>query len=222
MQTSTFLKALAVAALAGFTPLAAWAQSQMRQVAAFQQVKASGAINVFVKQGPATEVRVEAAPDVASHIRTEVQGNTLSIYRDKSVSFNLLNKEKVNVYVTSPRLTGIEVSGASDVKGQSTITADAFSIRASGASDVTLTLDAQSLSASASGASDLRLSGKVGRQQVQLSGSSDYRAYELLSRTANVQASGSSDAYVFVQEELSSNSSGASDIYNKGKARVRR
>lgn len=222
MNTSTLLKTLAVATLTLFSQAAAFAQAQVRQVASFQQVKASGAINVFIKQGPATEVRVEAAPEVASRIRTEVQGNTLAIYREKGYSLNLFNKEQVNVYVTCPRLSGIEVSGASDVKGQSPITADEFSIRASGASDVTLTLNAQSLSATASGASDIRLSGTVGQQRVQVSGSSDYRAYELRSRTANVQASGSSDAYVYVEGELQASSSGASDIYNKGKARTRR
>jgi hypothetical protein len=147
-------------------------------------------------------------------VKTEVRGNTLTIYRDKGFSFSeMLRSKTVKVYITTPQLSGIEVSGASDVKGETPISADDFRINASGASDVTLTLNAKSLTTNASGASDVRLDGRVERQQVDISGSSDYRASDLHSRKADVQASGASDAYVFVDDELLAHSSGASDVH---------
>lgn len=192
---------------------------QLRPVGSFEQVRASGAINVVLRQGPA-EVRVEATPEVLAKVRTEIEGTTLKIYREKS-GFSFGKTEKVTVYVTSPRLTGVEVSGASDVKGASPISAEQFSIRASGASDVTLQLTAQQLTAQASGASDIRLTGRVERQQVSVSGASDYRAYELKSQDAKVEASGASDAFVYVDGELNAHTSGASDVHYKGKGRQR-
>ncbi|GAB3829999.1 head GIN domain-containing protein [Hymenobacter jeollabukensis] len=211
------------ATLIGTSALAALAQdagAQLRPVGSFEQVRASGAINVVLRQGPA-EVKVEAAPSVLAQVRTEVDGNTLKIYREKSGGMNWGKSEKVTVYVTSPRLSGVEVSGASDVKGASPISAEQFSIKASGASDVTLQLTAQQLTAHASGASDIRLTGRVERQQVHVSGASDYRAYELQSQQAQVEASGASDAFVYVDGELNAHSSGASDVHYKGKARQR-
>ncbi|RAK68189.1 head GIN domain-containing protein [Hymenobacter edaphi] len=217
------LRSAALAAtFIGASALAALAQegAQLRPVGSFEQVRASGAINVVLRQGPA-EVKVEATPEVLAQVRTEVEGNTLKIYREKSGSFHFGKTEKVTVYVTSPRLSGIEVSGASDVKGASPISAEQFSIKVSGASDVTLQLTARQLTAHASGASDIRLTGRVERQQVHVSGASDYRAYELQSQQAQVEASGASDAFVYVDGELNSHSSGASDVHYKGKARLK-
>ena len=71
------------------------------------------------------------------------------------------------MYVTCPRLSGIETSGASDIKSTSTFEADNFTIRASGASDVTLGLNTRQLTVTASGASDVELRGRADRQQVQ-------------------------------------------------------
>ena len=222
MKSFTLLPSLATAALIGLSACTSEAQ-QRRSVDSFQMVKASGAMNVYLRQGISTEVKIDAAPEVLESIRTEVKGNTLHVYRDKSFSFTeMLRNKTVKVYVTSPQLTSIEVSGASDVKGETPINADAFRIQASGASDVTLTLNAKSLTTSASGASDIRLDGRVERQQVNISGSSDYRASDLRSSKADVQASGASDAYVFVDDELLARSSGASDVHNKGRARVTR
>ncbi|MDU0369715.1 head GIN domain-containing protein [Hymenobacter endophyticus] len=194
---------------------------QLRPVSGFQQLKASGAIDVYIKQGSTTEVRVEAEPDVLTHVHTEVKGATLLMYRDQGLS-SLLSNKKVSVYITCPTLTGVEVSGASDVKSETTFTADTFTIRASGASDVTMRLNVKTLTATASGASDLRLTGQAERQQITISGSSDYKGYELQSRTASVQASGASDAYVAVTDELQSRASGASDVHYKGKPRLTR
>lgn len=199
--------------------------SQSRSVGDFQAIQASGAIDVVLRQGSQTSVKVEAESDVLSSIKTEVKGNKLVIYRDNSNSSlwsRLTDSDKVKVYVTCPRLNSVEVSGASEIKSTTPFHADDFTVRASGASEVTLTLDVRNLNASASGASDLRLAGRAEQQQVHISGSSDYQAYDLKSQNAKVEASGASDAYVAVANELSSRSSGASDIHYKGNPRVRK
>jgi hypothetical protein len=221
MRTVSLFKSLAVAAVCSVATLAAQAQ-QLRQVNAFQKLRASGACNVVLTKGPETQVKVVADSDVEKYIKTEVQNGTLLVYRDKDAPSQLFSNKKVTVYVTCPSLTSVETSGASDIKSESTFAADNFTIKASGASDVTLRLDAKMLTVQASGASDIRLSGHAERQQVNISGSSDYRASDLQSRKADVQASGASDAYVYVDDELSARSSGASDVRNKGKARATR
>ncbi|WP_375434716.1 head GIN domain-containing protein [uncultured Hymenobacter sp.] len=219
MNSFTLFNALAVSALVSLSACSASEAQQVRQVNSFETVKVSGAVDLYLRQGSTTEVKVDAAPEVLEYIKTEVSGNTLTIYRDKKFSLSdLMRNKPVKVYVTTPKLSGIEVSGACDVKGETPIKSDDFRISASGASDVTLTLNANSVSTDASGASDIRLDGRVERQRVQISGSSDYRASDLRSDKANINASGASDAYVYVDEELSSHSSGASDIRNKGKA----
>ncbi|UOG74622.1 DUF2807 domain-containing protein [Hymenobacter tibetensis] len=222
MKPSLLLHSVTAVTLLTLSACSTSEAQQVRQVASFETVSASGAVDIYLRQGARTEVKVDAAPEVLESIKTEVSGNTLRISRDKKFSFTELMRGKpVKVYITSPKIEGIEVSGACDVKGETPIKANDFRINASGASDVTLTLNANSVSTDASGASDIRLEGRVQRQQVQISGSSDYRASDLRSDKAEVDASGASDAYVYVDEELKSRSSGASDVHNKGKARTR-
>ena len=219
MSTLSFLQSLAVAAAFSVVSVMTGQAQQLRSVGAFEKIKTSGACDVVLTQGSTTEVKVQADASIEKYIKTEVENGTLVIYREKNAPFQLMNNKKVTVYVTCPRLTGVETSGASDLKTESTFQADDFTIKASGASDVTLRLDAKNLTVNASGASDVRLAGRVERQQVQISGSSDYRASDLQSQTANVRASGASDAYVSVDGELSAQASGASDVHNKGKGR---
>lgn len=221
MKTNFFFASLAATALlSGATTLTAAAQ-QTRSVSGFEQVKASGAIDVVLTQGSATTVKVDADSDVLASVKTEVQGNTLVLFREQGL-LSMLSNKQVTVYITCPRLTAITVSGASDVKSTTPFTADSFTIQASGASDVTLNLNVKTLTASASGASDLRLTGRADRQKIHLSGSSDYKGYDLQSRSADIHASGASDAYVAVADELQSHTSGSSDVHYRGKPRVNR
>ncbi|WP_324677656.1 head GIN domain-containing protein [Hymenobacter sp. GOD-10R] len=222
MKTTTALQLCTLTLGLGLVSCSASAQEkQTRQTGDFRAIKASGAVNIILKQGAKTSVVLEAQDEMLSHIRTEVENGTLRIYRDKdggSLRSLLGGKsDKVVAYITTPQLTGLELSGASDVKSESVFSADHFTIKASGASDVTLGVKASTLNVEASGASDIRLTGQVESQQVHISGSSDYRASELLSKRATVEASGASDAYVSA-ESLSSHASGASDVHNKSKS----
>ena len=205
-----------------FSTFAATAQNkETRAVGDFTQIKASGATTLYLTQGPQTSVVVEAPAEVQPYIKVETRDGKLYVYHESggltaTVRSWFSNNEKhgAKIYVTCPRLTGLELSGATDVNGRTPFAADDFTIAASGASDVRLELTAKTLSVSASGASDVYLSGEVERQQVHISGSSDYHAAKLLSQQATVEASGSSDAYVSAQR-LESHASGASDVHNQ-------
>ena len=128
-------------------------------------------------------------------------------------------QRQVKVYITAPRLTSLSLSGGSDARSQNQLTADNFRIEASGGSDVFLTLRAKTLRTDASGGSDVTLTGKVKRQEMRFSGGSDYHGFALQSTTANIEASGGSDADVWVNGELVASASGGSDLHYKGTAR---
>ncbi|MBC7920111.1 MAG: DUF2807 domain-containing protein [Ferruginibacter sp.] len=201
---------------------AAFAQvKQSRNVGAFRGVQAGGALRVFIKPGSPQSVTVETDGDLQSRIITEVDGEVLKIHREKKFNWKSRGNQPVNVYLTCPELTSLDVSGATDVRGASAFVANDFRLAVSGASDVTLALSAKTLRATVSGASELTLTGRADNQRVNLSGASDYRGYGLQSHRAEVETSGSSDAQVSVDEELKVGASGASDVRYKGKPRVR-
>lgn len=203
------------------------AQAQERQTRAvagdFQQVESSGGIDVYLTQGPTAAVAVEAAaPETLPHIVTEVQNGTLSIHWERDYSLRGLSYKlrSVKVYITAPRLSGLTLSGGADGHGQTPILADDFRIRASGGSDVTLTLQAKTLRAEASGGSDVTLAGRVEQQEMRFSGGSDYHGFALQSTTASITASGGSDADAWVDGQLEASASGGSDLRYKGAGRV--
>lgn len=223
MATSPLARLLHTAVAVVLTTVYARAQQrQSRPVTGdFQQVESGGGIDVYLTQGPTAAVAVEALPEALPHVVTEVRNGTLVIHWEQGFTWHILGRQRaVRVYITSPRLTGLVLSGGADAHGQTPLLADDFSIRTSGGSDVTLALQAKTLRAESSGGSDVTLTGKVERQEMKFSGGSDYHGFGLQSTTATIEASGGSDADAWVDETLVANASGGSDLRYKGTARV--
>ncbi|TPG62414.1 head GIN domain-containing protein [Hymenobacter nivis] len=230
MATSSLTRLFSTAVAVALATTGALAQQrQARPVGgSFEQVESSGGIDVYLTQGPTAAVAVEAIPEALPHIVTEVRNGTLSIHWEKDFSWQKMasmgglggRQRSIKVYVTAPRLTGLSLSGGADAHGQTPLTADDFSIRASGGSDVTLALQAKTVRAESSGGSDVTLTGKVERQDMRFSGGSDYHGFGLQSTTATINASGGSDADVWVDGELTANASGGSDLHYKGNGRL--
>jgi hypothetical protein len=220
------MKSSLVALLFGATLASAGvAQAQVKQtrpVAAFEAVQAGGGIDVILSQGPAAAVVVEADAAVQAEVSTTVQNGKLLIgwLHNDGWKKVLSSKRKVNVYVTCPRLTSVSMSGGSDARSESTFAADNFRVNASGGGDIKLQLNVRSLTGEASGGSDITLAGRAERQSISVGGGSDYNAFALQSQTAEVHASGGSDANVNVDGELTLNASGGSDVHYKGKGRI--
>ncbi len=88
MKTSTQLKTLFLVLLSCLLQVAVFAQTkQTRRPGNFSGVSASGAVNVFLRQGNATSVVVEATEEAQKYLITEVQNGVLKIYRDKDFSW---------------------------------------------------------------------------------------------------------------------------------------
>ncbi len=72
-------------------------QSEVRQVGAFQGVRASEAVDVYLKKGDKESVKVEATGTELSNVLTEVSGTTLKIHMRNG---NFHGRNSVKVYVT--------------------------------------------------------------------------------------------------------------------------
>ncbi|MCB2409241.1 head GIN domain-containing protein [Hymenobacter lucidus] len=197
---------------------------QPRPVAGFEAVHTGGGIDVFLTQGPTAAVVVDASSEAQSHILTTVKNGTLVVGWEPNYSWKKMlpgkSTGKVSVYITCPSLTALSVSGGSDARGETAFTADNMRLSASGGGDIQLTLTAKTLTSDASGGSDITVAGRAERQKVSVSGGSDYRAFNLQSTTAEVSASGGSDAELSVDGELKSSASGGSGVRYKGSAKL--
>ncbi|MFZ1527163.1 MAG: head GIN domain-containing protein [Ferruginibacter sp.] len=208
----------------------AWAQKQFVidpnaearvLTGSFNKIKIHGSIDLYLSQAEVEAVAVSASDSkYIADIKTEVKNNTLYIHYTGSWNWSGKNR-KLKVYASFRNIEQIEAAGASDVMIAGVIKVPELTIGISGASDLTGELEVDNLHIDASGASDAKLSGRAKNLDAECSGASDIKAYELTTENCKLQASGASDIYITVSNELKGKASGASSIYYKGQPQVK-
>lgn len=188
----------------------------------FNNITVSGGIDLYLSQYDNEAVAVSASSvEYIRNIKTIVENNTLRIFFDGGKSWNTENK-KLKVYVSFKRLEKLVASGACDVQVAGMIQMPAFKLDLNGASSFKGAVKVDDLSMDLSGASDVRMNGFATAVYIQSSGASDMKGYELVAEVCTAKASGASDINITVNKELNANASGASDIYYKGDAVIKK
>lgn len=185
-----------------------------RTVGSFTHIEVGGAFNVFLTQNDKTSLLIEADENLMEHITTEVSSGVLEIG-----SRNIRNATRLNIYVSTPTIESLEISGAATIKSENQLQSDDFSIDASGASRGNLDISATSIQIEASGASQLKLSGNAENQRINASGASEVDAANLQTKITTAEASGASNVTVNASERVERETSGAGSIKVIGDAK---
>ncbi len=170
-------------------------QTEKRSVADFNAIEAGGIFDVEVIAQKEFSVEVEADDNLLQFIKTEVEGETLRLSTEKSIS----TKSRIRVRISAPNIENLKVSGASKLS--------------------LTNLKNDSLKVDASGASKIKVDGETGNLEVELSGASRLDAENLKSENVNVDGSGASRASVNVAGDLKADLSGASKVTYTGNPR---
>ncbi len=166
--------------------------SEARSADDFQGVDGGGVFQVEITAGKEFKVEVDADDNLLQYIRTEVDGDVLTI----STTESLNSRKPMRVLISDKNIN---------------------TVRASGASQVSLTgVKNQALEIDTSGASKINLVGETVALTIDVSGASKIDAEGLKAETASVHASGASNVSVFVTNRLVSEASGASKIAYSG------
>lgn len=185
-------------------------QVQTREVKPFHKIQASGAVNIFFTQSDTASLTVKADKDEIDNVETKIENGVL-IISNKGRFF-----DPVNIYVKNASLSGVETSGAVDLKIAQTLKTDSLEITASGSSDVRVKVEAQKVKCIQSGASDVSLDGTTDRFESNVSSAASLKSYNLVSKNTDIITTGAASAKIYVTEKLIANASGASDIKIKG------
>ena len=193
--------------------------AEVRNVGAFNSIKVSGSIDVYLSQGTSDAVAVSASEEkYRDKIKTEVTNGTLKIYFDgDKLSWNIGNK-KLKAYVSFRDINSLEATGASTFKINGTISGNNLDVKLTGASDLTGNVKFSKLIADINGASQIKVSGIVGNIDINATGASDVKGYDLTADECAVKATGASDVRITVNKEISVHATGASSIFYKGDA----
>lgn len=192
--------------------------TEQRAIQAFTSIEISAPVDAIITMdnGASPTLELNGYKNVFAHIKTEIKGNTLHIFTDKNVRID--NDRGVDILIRMPQLSGISISGASDVEVKNTITGDEFSLTVSGAGDIDIDdVNVKRFVTDLSGAGDLTIKkGTAEQANYQLSGAGDIDAYSLVAKNVIASVSGVGDIKLNATESLDASVSGAGSIDYKG------
>jgi len=191
-----------------------------RHLSGFNAITLSASYDVYITQGTAESVKVEASDEDQEHIITEVSGGVLNIYEkhNHGLHWDWGNKKQV-VYVVARDINSISISGSGDVFFKNGINTNSMKIKVSGSGDVAGRLNTKTLEVSISGSGDVKLSGRADDSNVRVSGSGDFEGRELVTASTMVRVVGSGDATVNASLKIDAGVSGSGDIRYTGGAK---
>jgi len=192
-------------------------KSEEHTVSTFKNVDVRGSINVYVSQGDIKPVKIEGDENLLQFIEVMQEGDKL-IVRERP-GFNLDPSGEMRIYVTAPVYNSIDVSGASDIVGQTKINnPENLEMHASGAGNIKMDVDAPQLKAEISGSGSIDLKGQTKEVELDLSGAGHAHCFDLLAENVNVEISGAGSAEVYASMKLDASVSGAGNVTYKGNA----
>lgn len=195
----------------------------------FTGLRVDNAFAATVTRGDTFAVTVTVDDNLVKYLRVELDGDTLHIGLDPSMSYQ---NTTLKAEVTLPSLRALEVTGASTADVEGFASQDDLDLRLSGAGKVDLTdvragkvsinvsggahlsggLEAQEVSGETSGAGRVSLEGSASRATLEASGAGRLELKAFTVRDADLQLSGGANGTVRVTGTLKVEASGGAHL----------
>ena len=167
--------------------------SETRDLGDFTRIQNSIPADIFITQGPAEPISIEAQANILEQMMTTVSNNTLSISFDDCVE----DIDDISIFITIPDITGLTLTGVGNFNTEGAIDVDEL--------DITLT-----------GAGNFNLEGTADILNISLTGVGDVNTFPLNTNICNVNLSGVGNAEVSVNDELDVTITGVGSVFYRG------
>lgn len=200
------------------------ANAASRQVDRFDGVSVSGAIELFISQGSQNVAVSAANKEDVENIVTEVKDGILYIrFKTKkswwSDQWNTTGR-KFRAYVSSEHLKFLSSSGSGSIRIEGTLRSRELGFQVSGSGNISGNVETAALDVRQSGSSNIKLSGTAEKAEFTCSGSGNINSPDLAVDVCDVTMSGSGNAELTVNKELSASISGSGNVRYKGNGNV--
>lgn len=185
-------------------------ETEFRRASGFDAVSSSGDFDVTIVPGDKYSVEITAESNLLSYIETDVVGNTLKI-RTRGM-YSLRDHRTIEIYITTPVLNGVALSGSGIIKTGSFLSDD-FRVTLSGSGDIDTQISSETLKANVSGSGSIFIEGDTFESEFVISGSGKIKSYDLEQNVCQATISGSGDMYVNVSEAIDAHISGSGRVY---------
>ena len=174
----------------------------------FDAIEVSRGLDVYLTQGDAVSLKVQADENLHDIIMTEVENNVLKIYAEDNITRSSAQK----VILSFTEINRIASHSGSDVYGTNRFVLDDIELTSTSGSDMELDIEADVIECSANSGSDMRLSGKASKLYATATSGSDIKAGNLKVRISEVKANSGADITVHASEELIAKANSGGDV----------
>lgn len=176
---------------------------EQREIGHFTEIKTSSAIHVYLTQGKAESLQVEAEENIIPYIETKVVKNCLIISLNGNRKHkNLSTNKPMNVYVSVPNLEKIEASSASHIYGTNEWKATDLEIEISSAAQLDMNLEVNRLDLEVTSAAKAQLAGKGNLLDAEVNSAAYLDAEKFIVSKADIEVSSAGKATIYVADEL--------------------
>lgn len=179
----------------------------------FNKVKSEGEFDVHITNGDEYDVVITAESNILPYIETDVHNNELKLHIRGL--HNVRNHLPMEVFITTPHLSGIKQSG-SGVITTDYFTANNADFAISGSGLIETAMDADHIDAVISGSGRLTITGDAIDADFVVSGSGRIDAYDLTVNDCDARISGSGSIWTTVQHFLKATISGSGNVFYSG------
>ncbi len=182
-------------------------------VAPFHGIVLQGAVDVKLTVSPTQSVEIEAQPNIAALVLTEVKDGIWVIHTERCYSTD----KPFIIHIAVPTIDVVSIQGSGDVTGSGDFSATEMKLDVQGSGDLRMTALAKTIRTSVQGSGDITISGTCGMLYAAVQGSGDIKAGELKTGSAKASIEGSGDITVQASDNLDANIQGSGDVKYKGK-----
>lgn len=187
-------------------------ETRSLDVARLEGVDVSDNMRVFIRKGSPQRVEVEGQPNVLNELGTKVRDGIWDIEFNRCMR----DHKPVKVYITTPEISQASVGGSGYVELEDVFESDEFDASVSGSGDMKLRLATNRLNSRISGSGTITAAGVANRHDISISGSGNNNSFDLTTKEADVDISGSGKAEVNVEDRLDVDISGSGRVYHQG------
>ncbi|HET9589647.1 MAG TPA: DUF2807 domain-containing protein [Anaerolineales bacterium] len=194
--------------------------TEMREVQDFRTIEVDYPAQVFIRQGNAESLEIEAEDNLLPGLRTEVRNGTLDIFYRSQEGKHVNPTKIVRITVVVKDLADVQFSSAGELTIESLETEN-LDVGLSGAGNLNLAdIVVQHLAVNLSGAGSTTASGTADELDLDISGFGEFKGGDLHSQDAAVTISGAGSATLWVDDRLTADLSGAGSVNYYGTANV--
>lgn len=161
----------------------------------FEKIETYGSFDVFYTQGDNTSIQLKGDQSDINQVKLKCDGRTLTISKKRNKGFGGNNGFDVDVYITTPNISGISINGSGDFKAESEIKTKNMGMSISGSGDIELrSLQCDKCESNIAGSGDIGI-GRIATKELtaKIAGSGDIDLSNANIDRAELSIAGSGD-----------------------------